>query len=352
MVHLDQRAARCDLRVVDQLADAVDRADRDAVGEEELLPFLVRPREERVLERRDEAVAIARAVGVGAIARIVGQLRTPDDGAEHLPELLAAHGQRQVARARAEGLVGQERLVGGAHRLGEPAVGQVTADHGAEQRELSLEHRDVDGLAVARSLAGAKREEDAERRVHARRHVRDGHPAAHAVPARLAGHTDHPALRLEDQVERRPVAVRAVLAEPGDRAVDDPLIARPRRLVAEAEPGEGADAIVLQHHVGPLDEAEEELPAPRVLEVDLDALLVPVQAHEVRGLAAGQRRAPGAGDVAVAHGLQLDDAGAEVRQHGRTERAGQGMAQIEHRDVLERQPHQRPPATAIVWPVM
>ena len=70
------------------------------------------------------------------------------------------------------------------------------------------------------------------------------------------------------------------------------------RLVAEAEPGERADAVVLEHDVAPLDEAEEELLAARVLQVDLDALLVPVQAHEVRGLAAGQRRAPGAGDVA------------------------------------------------------
>ena len=172
------------------------------------------------------------------------------------------------------------------------------------------------------------------------------------MPARLAGHADHPALRLEDQVERGPVPVRSVLAEARDGAVDDAGIPCGGRLVAEAEPGEGADPVVLEHDVAPLHEAEEELLALRVLQVDLDPLLVPVQAHEVRGLAAGQRRAPGAGDVAGVLGLELDDLGAEVGQHGGAERAGQGMAQVEHLHVLERHVHQRPPVTARVWPVI
>jgi hypothetical protein len=142
------------------------------------------------------------------------------------------------------------------------------------------------------------------------------------VPARLARHADHPALRLEDQVERGPIPVRPVLAEARDGAVDDARIPHRGRLVAEAEPGEGTDAVVLEHDVAPLHEAEEELLALRVFQIDLDPLLVPVQAHEVGGLAAGQRRAPGAGDVAGVLGLELDDLGTEVGQHGGAERAG------------------------------
>jgi hypothetical protein len=242
---LDEGSAGDHLGVLDHLGDIVDGAHRDALGEEQRLPLLVRAGEEDFLEPGDQGVAVSRPVRVGAIAWIVGQLRAADRGAEHLPELLAAHRQGEVAALGAEGLIRQQRLVRGAHRERQLAVGEVAADHAAEERELALQHRDVDGLAAAGPLLHAQREHDAERGVHARGHVGDGDPAADAVPVRLPGGADHPALGLEDQVERGAVAVRAVLAEAGDRAVDDPGIPLARGLVAQAEPGQGADPVVL-----------------------------------------------------------------------------------------------------------
>src|SRR5262249_37520899 len=105
--------------------------------------------------------------------------------------------------------------------------------------------------------------------------------------AGLAGRADHAALGLHDQVERRAVAVGPVLAEAGDRAVDDARVPLARRLVAQAEPGEGAHAVGLEPQVALLDQAEEQRLAFRLLEIDLDALLVAVKAHEVRRLSAG-----------------------------------------------------------------
>ena len=96
-VDLDQRAAGDHLRVLDHLGDVVDGAHRDALREQQRLPLLVGPGEEDLLEPRDQGVAVPRPVRVGAIARIVGQLRAADRGAEHLPELLAADRQREVA---------------------------------------------------------------------------------------------------------------------------------------------------------------------------------------------------------------------------------------------------------------
>src|SRR5207247_3658808 len=154
---------------------------------------------------------------------------------------------------------------------------------------------DVDGRAAAGPFLDPESEQDAEGRVHAGGHVGDGDTAAHPVPARLAGDADDPALGLEEEVERGPVAIGPILAEAGDRAVDDAGVAITGRLVSQAEPGEGTHAVVLQHDVAPLDEPEEQLLAPRVLEVYLDPLLVAMQAHEVRGLAARQARTPGAG---------------------------------------------------------
>ena len=76
-------------------------------------------------------------------------------------------------------------------------------------------------------------------------------------------------------------------------------------LVAEAEPIERAHAVVLEHDVAALDETEEEGLALGPLEVDLDPLLVAMQAHEVGGLAARQRGTPGARDIAAPEGSSL-----------------------------------------------
>ena len=198
------------------------------VGEQQRLPLLVAPRQEDLLERRDEACrgsAPGRRWCDSADRR--ASSGRPMARAEDLPELLAAHGEREVARLGAEGLVRQERLVGGAHGLRDARRRRGSAPTMlAEQRELALQHRHVDGLAAAGPLLDAEREHDAVGRVHPRRHVGDGDAAAHAVPARLAGDADHPALGLQDQVERGAVAVRPVLAEARDGAVDDAGVPR------------------------------------------------------------------------------------------------------------------------------
>src|SRR4029077_16898428 len=144
--------------------------------------------------------------------------------------------------------------------------------------------------------------------------------AAHPVPPGLAGGTDHSALSLEDEVERRAVAVGPVLAEAGDRAVDDAGVPLARGLVAEPEPREGAHPVVLQHHVALVHEPKEETLSFRVLQVHLDALLVAVQAHEVGRFAAGQRRAPGARDVASLPGLELYVGGGHAGPYGGADR--------------------------------
>src|SRR6185369_14756361 len=124
-------------------------------------------------------------------------------------------------------------------------------------------------------------------------------------------------------------AIGAVLAEAGDGAVDDAGVALARLRVGQAQTLQRAGAVVLEDDVGARDELEKELLAPWMLEIHLDTLLVAVQAHEIRGLAARQRRPPRAGDVARALGLELDHSGAEVGEHGGAEGAGESVAQID-----------------------
>src|SRR4030095_4180093 len=235
MIHLHEGAARLHLGMLDNLRAAVDGPERDALGEEYRLPFLVGTREERLLQLGDEGIPVASAISVGAIARIVGQLRAAGGPAEDLPQLLAPHREGEIARPRPERLVRQERLVSGAHGRGRLTVCEIAADHGAEEGELALQHRHVDRLAPSRPFLHAQGEHDPVSRVHPRRHVREGRPAADPVRARLAGDTDHAALRLQDEVEGGAITVGAVLAEAGDGAVDDARVPLPRLLVAKAQ---------------------------------------------------------------------------------------------------------------------
>ena len=130
-----------------------------------------------------------------------------------------------------------------------------------------------------------------------------------------------------------------MLAEAGDGAVDDAGVVPASLRIGQAQALQRARAVILEDDVGACDQLEEELFAPRVLEIHLDALLVAVQAHEVRGLAARQRRAPRPRDVARALGLELDHSRAEVGEHGGAEGAGEGVAQIDDGNVFERQAH-------------
>ena len=339
MIDVDERSPRLDLRMFDDLGEVVDRADRDAAVVEDLFPVFVTAREEHFLQPRDQALAVPVAIVVGSVARVVGELGAADQRTEGFPLLVAGHRQREIARPRSKGLVGQQGLVGGAQRRGDLAVGEIAAEHGAEQRQLAFHHRHVDRLSLPGALLDAQREHDRKSRVHAGREVGDRHAGAGAAAALFAGDADHSALGLQDEVERGAVAVRPVLAVAGNRAVDDAGIALARGFVVQAKPAQGTCAVVLEHHVAALDHAQESLLALGMLEVEHHAFLVAVQAHEVGGLPSGHRRAPGARNIAGAGRFDLEHLRAVVGEHGGAKGAGKGMAEIQDLYVFKRQQH-------------
>ena len=122
-----------------------------------------------------------------------------------------------------------------ADRLRHLAGREVAGEGVLQDRDLAVEHADVDHLAFAAALALVQRGQDADRRVQAGGDValRDAGP--HRRPARLAGDAHDAAHALDDDVERRPVAVGPRLAEAGGRGVDEARVARAERLVADAE---------------------------------------------------------------------------------------------------------------------
>ena len=108
----------------------------------------------------------------------------------------------------------------------------------------------------------------------------------------------------------------------------------------EAEPLEDAGAEVLDEDVGPVDQAQQDVAVGLVLEVESDGLLVAVGGEEVRRLPvarlADEGWSPAAGVVAVSGGLDLDHPGAEVAEHHRGVRPGQGAGEVDDEHAVER----------------
>jgi hypothetical protein len=69
-----------------------------------------------------------------------------------------------------------------------------------------------------------------------------------------------------------------------------------------------------------------------LLDVELDAALVPVHAEEVGALALEEGWPPGTGLVAVARSLHFDDVGAEVTEQHRAIRARQRLRHVDDFD--------------------
>ena len=160
-------------------------------------------------------------------------------------------------------------------------VREVDAGLVAEQRHHRVEHRDVHLLAATSAFTREQRRGHALRGEHPRHDVGNGHAEAVGRTVGRARDAHKAAFRLHHRVVAGFVAARPRVAEARNRAVDQPRIAFGDRGVVEAELVERAGTEVLDHHVGLREQLLEQRTAVGVLEVESDALLVPVDAQEV-----------------------------------------------------------------------
>jgi len=131
------------------------------------------------------------------------------------------------------------------------------------------------------------------------------------------------------------IAVRAVLPETGDRAIDQSGVLRHERGGVEAVAGEVADLEVLHQHVALERERPGELAAARARDIQRDRFLAAIAGDVVGGVArlrpaavADEGRSPAARIVALARALDLDHLGAQVRQVLRSPRAGEHAGEV------------------------
>src|SRR5580658_3519053 len=339
-VELDDHLARFDLRVVGDFVEGEHAADADVGLAEKLEPIVAGPGPESVCEKlldlgalggiefvRDEILAAQRAAQVREEPRLDGT-----DGDE-----LAVEGRIDV-------VVGDAAVEHGLAALGELAVGEEAGERLREERQRPVHHRDVDVLTVSGLRARHQRREHADRAVHAAAGVigddvvRDGGRLAGAAQER-----EHAGGRDVVEIVADHVAIGAVLAVAGDRAVNDLGVAQADAVVVDAQALGDAGTILLDDHVGARGEAGIDFAARPALEIEADGLLVAIE--RVEGIAAeaggdilyaggtGLLRAAAGGNAGL---FDLDHLGAEIAEDHGAEGSRRELGEIEYLDAAER----------------
>ena len=228
------------------------------------------------------------------------------------------------------------------HVAGVQEAGRLVGEDG----HTHVEQSHVDVLAHSRLVAHVESGEDGGGRVHTREQVgqRHTHPqrAAAGFAVGPAGDAHHAAHGLDHQVVPGAFGIRPVLAEAGDRAVNEAWVQRPQAGVVQPVLLQAADLEVLDQDVGLGRHLADQLLAFGRGHVDGDRTFVAVASGEVAGLgcvlAVGvlqEGRAPVARVIPRAGAFHLDHIRAQVGQDLGAPRAGQHTGQVEHFDSVE-----------------
>ena len=296
-------AARERVRVGEHLVDRLDRPRRNVRGVERGAELVAVPGLDRRGQLRHHFLTPAHAVGVRSEPGVAPPRFEPEHAAQVQPVLVArgdvqppAVGAAEARRRHAAGMLGAEPRRHLAER-------EISGRREREQRDLPVDHREVDVAALPRRGAARQRGEDRDRDPQPGGEVGHRQPGLHRPAAALAGEAHDPAHRLEDGVVAFAVRIRPALAEAGARDVDELLVQRPDGRVVEPVAGERPDREILDQHVGAAGEiADHRLPVGRA-EVHGDRLLAAVDREVVRALglaAALDERLEGARLVAAA----------------------------------------------------
>ena len=129
------------------------------------------------------------------------------------------------------------------------------------------------------------------------------------------------------------IALRSILPEAGNRAVNETRVACPQHGMVEGEPLHHARPEILDQNVGRRGQAFERCLAVWMLEVQSQGFLARVLREKADPHALRRQRRIGAevpGQITAAHRLDLDDLGAEVGELVTREGPGQDVRQVEH----------------------
>ena len=173
---------------------------------------------------------------------------------------------------------------------------------------------------------------------HAGHNVANGRPNPHRLAVLFAGNRHHAATGLDHHVIGRFQRIRAGVAKPRYGAIDQPGVLGVQVLPAISKPLHHTGAVVLQNDIGLRQKPFKYNAVSRCLQVQRDTLLTVIDGGEIGALAVLEG-GEGAGVVALARLLHLDNPGPQVRQDHRAIGPRQHMGEVQNGDVFERGGH-------------
>ena len=188
------------------------------------------------------------------------------------------------------------------HRVSGEAI--LDESHGG------LQHVDLDAPALACPPAFHQRAKHPIGRIHAGRIVGDG-GAEGFRRLRIDKEAGDAAQRLADRVEGGAVLVGPLVAEAGDRAMDEPRIARFESCSVESHLVEDGRAKIVDQNIRASDEFEQRLAVLGLGRVEHDALLVAIVGDEGRAILPAMATPEG---ISLGS-LHLDHLGTEIGEH-------------------------------------
>ena len=321
-----------DMGVLHDLVDRVDRRAGDARAVDHVVDLLHRVLRGPFLDDLPEFLVVGDAVRDGPEFGLLRESGHSHDLREVLPELVVPRSDHEASVGRPEGVVGIGGFVAVADALGDASLDEVDHVDDLEARHDGIDEGDIDLLPLSRHRARVQCRENADAGRKSRENVAHRGSRTRRLAAGPPGGAHESAHRLRDDVVSRLLAVPSGVAEPGDAPVDDLRIDLFQVFVSEPELFHRSGAEIFEDDVGLLHHLQEHRLPLRVLEVQRDALLVPVQVHVVRALAVLE--GPHLSFVgSFFRVFDLDDVRPHVRKHHGAEGPRQNPGQIQHRDV-------------------
>ncbi|CUI69575.1 Uncharacterised protein [Achromobacter xylosoxidans] len=331
------------MRILEHLAQIVDRSARHVHGLQRLQPVLARAGAQRRLHGFTHGLSVPDPRDVGAVALVPRHRFDAGDLAETTELPIVADRQDHRPVGRLEHLVRHDVRMAVGKPLRDLCTGEVIGARVHQPGDLAVQQRNVDLLPFSGRVAMAQRRQDADRRVHARHDVGDADAHLHRRAVGLAGQAHDAAHALDQEVIACAPGVGAGLAEAGDRAIHQAGIALAQAGIVQSMPGQSADLVVFHQHIGPGQQAVQQRAPVLGGDVDGDRALVAIGAEVVGALvrvaailADNVGRPPFARIIALPGLLHLDHVRAQIAQQLGGAGTGQNARKVKNAHAVER----------------
>ena len=261
-------------------------------------------------------------------------MRRIDGLAEALVNLLPGHGDVDVSVLGRKHTGRNAGRVVVASLLRHLTVHQVAGGLEVQHLDLCLEQRGLHPLPFPRHFTLQQRHQNALRAEDAGAEISDRDADAHRPLPRQPGDRHQAAHALRYLIEAGPQSIRTVLAEAGNAAIDDAWIDLAAGLIVDAEAVLHIGPVVLDDHVGLLDELKENPLAVIGLQIQGHRPLVTMQVLEVEPVARPAEPLAAAG---LRRFLDLDHVGTPIGKLPNAGRSRTYAGEVEHLEAGKRQ---------------